>query len=96
MKSIYITNIKLAPILEKLAMGEEKQRLGQEILDKLNIEKKECEDKCNSLNDEQNKCLKQKEEIQNNIEYNKLKLVRANKLLLQLKDEYIRWNDEIQ
>jgi len=40
--------------------------------------------------------MKKKEETQQNLELNKLRLVRANKLLSGLKDEKNRWTEEVK
>jgi len=95
MRSIYLTNVKLAPILQKLTDGEKKLQDGQTQLDKLNREKDECEKKCSKLQREAEECLKKKEETQVNLELNKQRLVRANKLLSGLKDEKSRWGEEV-
>lgn len=96
MRSIYLTNLKLAPILQKLSEGEKKLAEGQGLLDKLNKEKDECESKCTKLQTEAEDCMKKKEETQMNLELNKLRLVRANKLLSGLKDEKSRWTEEVK
>jgi len=95
MRSIYLTNVKLGPILQKLIDGEKKLQDGQIQLDKLNREKDECEKKCSKLQKEAEECLKKKEETQVNLELNKQRLVRANKLLSGLKDEKSRWGEEV-
>lgn len=95
MRSIYLTNVKLAPILQKLTDGEKKIQDGQMQLDKLNREKDECEKKCSKLQREAEECLKKKEETLVNLELNKQRLVRANKLLSGLKDEKSRWGEEV-
>lgn len=96
MKSIYETNVMLAPILAQLSEGEKKLGEGQKLLDKLNKEKEECEAKCSKLKSDAEECQKKKEETQNNLEMNKLRLVRAKKLLGGLADEKARWEGEVK
>merc|ERR1719453_1252463 len=96
MRSIYLTNVKLKPILEKLAEGEQKLAEGQEILDKLNSEKQEAERICKELNDEAAECMARKESVANNLMLNKQRLVRATKLLSGFKDEKDRWTIDVQ
>jgi len=66
------------------------------ILNKLNQEKEECENKKNKLEKEAYDCQKRKEETQQNLELNKLRLHRANKLLNGLADEKDRWEEEVK
>jgi len=96
MKQIFETNEKLAPIKAKLAEGEFKLNEGQKLLDKLNQEKEECDAKCKKLEDEAEACEKKKLETQNNLEMNKLRLVRAKKLLGGLEEEQSRWQEEVK
>lgn len=95
MKAIYVTNVKLKPILEKLAEGEQMLIEGQALLDKLNNEKNDCEQKCDRLFKEAQACQQRKEEVANNLEMNKQRLIRATKLLSGLKDEKERWTNEV-
>ena len=90
MRSINLTNVKLGIIMQKLIDGEKKLQDGQIQLNKLNREKYECEKKCSKLQKEAEECLKKKDETQVNLELNKQRLVRANKLLSRLKDEKLR------
>jgi len=96
MRSIFLTNVKLKPILEKLAEGEQKLAEGQSILDRLNKEKEEAERICKELNAEAAKCLAHKESVANNLKQNKERLVRATKLLSGFKDEKERWTEEVK
>lgn len=96
MRSIYLTNVKLAPILQRQAEGEKKLIEGKAFLDKLKKEEEDCERKCEQLLVDAKKCQKEKEETQVKLEQNKARLIRANKLLTGLKDEKTRWNEEVK
>jgi len=96
MRSIYLTNVKLKPILEKLFEGEQKLAEGQATLDQLNSEKQEAERICKELNDEAAECQAYKEKIANNLALNKQRLVRATKLLSGFQDEKERWTEDVK
>jgi len=95
MKSIYLTNVKLKPILEKLEEGQIKLNEGQQLLNTLNKEKEEFEEKADRLKSAAEECMHRKEEIQSSLEHNILKLNRANALLRELNEEETRWAKEI-
>lgn len=96
MRAIYLTNVKLAPIKQKLKECEEELAKGVALLNKLNKEKEECDAKKNKLENEAAECQRKKEETQNNLELNKLRLYRANTLLNGLSDEKHRWEEEVK
>jgi len=79
-----------------MAEGEKKLSEGKAFLDKLKKEEEDCEKKCEQLQDEARKCLKDKEETQIKLETNKMRLVRANRLLTGLREEKTRWNEEVK
>jgi len=96
MRSIWLTNVELAPIQKDLDEANGKLKVGQDFLDKLNKEKEECDAKCNKLKAESEECQQKKEQTQNDLEQNKLRLVRAKKLLGGLADEKARWQEEVK
>jgi len=79
-----------------MAEGEKKLQEGKAFLDKLKKEEEDCEKKCEQLQDEARKCQKEKEETQVKLEQNKMRLIRANKLLSGLREEKTRWNEEVK
>eukprot|EP00801_Mesodinium_rubrum_P000083 Mrub_00083.p1 GENE.Mrub_00083~~Mrub_00083.p1 ORF type:complete len:1986 (+),score=436.27 Mrub_00083:724-5958(+) len=96
MRSIYLTNVKLAPILQKQAEGTKKLAEGKAFLEKLKKEELDCEEKCKKLKLDAEECLKEKEKTQYLLELNKARLIRAQKLLTGLKEEKTRWNEEVK
>lgn len=96
MRSIYITNVKLKPILEKLSEGEKRLEEGQALLDKLNEERDICEKNCDKLSKEALNCQNHKERVAKNLSINKQRLIRATKLLSGLKDEQERWKIDVE
>jgi len=96
MRLIYLTNEKLAPIIVKLNEGQAKLDERNVILNKLNIEKEECDAKCAQLKREAEDTLRVKKETEETLERNKIKLVRAHKLLGGLADEKARWQEEVK
>jgi len=62
----------------------------------LTKQKEECEAKVSELRRQADECNRKKETTQNEVESNKLKLVRAKKLLDGLADEKARWEDEVK
>jgi len=65
---------------------------GQTLLNKLNKEKEEFEEKTTKLKEAAEECTKRKEDIQMSLEINILKLNRANALLRELNEEEVRWD----
>jgi len=63
---------------------------------KLNNDFADLEAKVNEMNKEFRDSVDTKEEIQVNLENNKLKLVRAKRLINGLKEESERWKFEIK
>jgi len=96
MRSIYLTNVKLAPILQRMAEGEKKLQEGKTFLDKLKKEEEDCEKKCEQLLIDARSCQKEKEETQFKLEQNKMRLIRAQKLLNGLREEKTRWMEEVK
>jgi len=62
----------------------------------LTKQKEECEAKVSELRRQAEECNRKKEQTQNEVESNKLKLVRAKKLLDGLNDEKVRWEEEVK
>jgi len=91
-----MTNEQLAPILEKLADGQRKLDEGTAILERLNREKDECDAKCSQLKKDADECQRKKKETEEELQMNKLRLIRAHKLLGGLADEKARWKEEVQ
>jgi len=60
------------------------------------VDKNECEQKCDKLFREAQECQRHKEEVANNLQLNKMRLIRATKLLSGLKDEKERWKEDVQ
>jgi len=79
-----------------LAEGQEKLDAGKAYLSILVKEKEECDAKCLQLQTDADLCLKKKKETEDELKMNKLRLVRANKLLGGLADEKSRWIDEVK
>jgi len=96
MRSVYLTNEILAPIVAKLNEAQAQLKEGQDLLDRLNAEKDECIRKCNALQADADECQRKKVETENNLQLNKLRLIRANKLLSGLADEKKRWEEEVK
>lgn len=96
MRSIYLTNLKLEPIISKQKEAQDKLSKHQETLDKLVVSYKELEDKVKSLQKDEFETKEYKENTQRSLETNKIRLLRANKLLTGLKDEYTRWKKALK
>lgn len=96
MRSIYLTNLKLEPIIVKQKDAQEKLNKGQEGLDKLILDFKDLEEKVNNLQKDEIETKQYMEKTQQNLDLNKVRLLRANKLLTGLKDEYTRWKKALK
>jgi len=79
-----------------LAEGEEKLNAGKAYLSILVKEKDECDAKCKQLQTDADLCLKKKKETEDELQMNKLRLKRAEKLLGGLADEKARWIEEVK
>jgi len=96
MRSIYLTNEELAPIIAKLANGEKNLAEGQELLNKLNKEKEEYEARVAKLRSDSENCRKKKDATIAELDQNNFRLMRAKKLLGGLEEEKSRWQLEVK
>lgn len=79
-----------------LKEGQEKLDAGQKILDALNKDLKECEDKVATLKAEAAECKALKDKTENDLALNEKRLARADKLLGGLAAEKERWENEVK
>jgi dynein heavy chain len=79
-----------------LKEGQEKLDAGQKILDALNADLKDCEEKVARLQAEAAECKATKEATETELALNEKRLVRAGKLLGGLADEKERWEDLVK
>jgi len=86
----------LKPILDKLEDGNKKLEIGKNLLSQLQAELDACEKKCRELKEDSAKCQKEKDDTLALLDMNKLRLVRARKLLGGLAEEKSRWEDEVK
>jgi len=86
----------LKPILDKLEEGNRQLAVGTKLLNQLQAEQEACEKKAAALNEESAACQKKKDETQDQLNTNRLRLIRAKKLLGGLADEKSRWEEEVK
>jgi len=82
--------------MENLNLNRSKLDEDQAVLNRYNNELRSIEETCNNLKEQAEESQRFKEKTQQNLELNQMRMNRSKILLVGLKDEQIRWKNEVE